>query len=67
MAGLGEAQRMLEMQFTQSFRTGNIIIDTLVSGVIMSVITAAFFYLRPLLTDSPKYFDRILGFFWTGN
>jgi len=63
MAGLGEAQRMLEMQFTQSFRTGNIIIDTLVSGVIMSVITAAFFYLRPLLTDSPKYFDRILGFF----
>ena len=26
MAGLGEAQRMLEMQFTQSFRTGNIII-----------------------------------------
>ena len=29
----------------------------------MSVITAAFFYLRPLLTDSPKYFDRILGFF----
>ena len=29
----------------------------------MSVITAAFFYLRPLLTDSPKYFDRILSFF----
>ena len=63
MAALGEAQRMLEMQFTQSFRTGNMIIDTLVSGVIMSVITAAFFYLRPLLTDSPKYFDRILSFF----
>lgn len=63
MAALGEAQRMLEMQFTQSFRTGNMIIDTLVSGVIMSVITAAFFYLRPLLTDLRKYFDRILSFF----
>ena len=26
MTGLGEAQRMLEMQFIQNFRTGNIII-----------------------------------------
>ena len=63
MAAVHEAQRMLEMQFTQSFRTGNVILDTIISGIIMSVITAAFFYLRPLLADSPKYFDRILGFF----
>ena len=29
----------------------------------MSVITASFFYLRPFLTNSPKYFEQILSFF----
>ena len=39
MAGLGEAQRMLEMQFTQSFRTGNIIIGKYLKILVQNTTT----------------------------
>ena len=32
MEGISDTQRVLELQFTQSFTTGNLIIDTLIKG-----------------------------------
>jgi hypothetical protein len=32
MEGISDTQRILELQFTQSFTTGNLIIDTLIKG-----------------------------------
>ena len=32
MEGISDTQRILELQFTQSFTTGNLIIDTVIKG-----------------------------------
>ena len=67
MAGLKEAQRMMEMQFMQSFNTGNLILDTLVKGLIVTITTAAFFYLKSLASNFQQFCDRILSFFGMTN
>ena len=37
MDGIGDTQRILEMQFMQSFSTGNFIIDTVIKGFIITI------------------------------
>ena len=43
MEGISDTQRILELQFTQSFTTGNLIIDTVIKG--------KFFYIIRLVQD----------------
>ena len=56
----GQAQMMLQMQFMQSFTTGNLILDTLGKGAIVTLTTAAFFYMQNLTTNLRFYLEKIL-------
>merc|ERR1711963_136143 len=49
----------------QIFSTGNLILDTLVKGLIVTITTAAFFYLKSLTINFQQNIDRILSFFQT--
>jgi len=65
---LGESQRMVEFTLLQTFKTDNIIVDTLVNGLIIAITTAAFLKLKNVVADWNYYFERILGFFgWRTN
>jgi hypothetical protein len=61
MEWLGEAQRMVEYQFLNSFRTGNIVLDSFITGFIIAITTTAFFYLKAILFNWQQYMDRALS------
>ena len=68
MAGLGEGQRIVEFTLLQAFKTDNIIVDTLIKGLIITITTAAFFKLKDIVANWNYHFERILGLFgWRTN
>jgi len=67
-AGLGEGQRMVEFTLLETFKTDNIILDTLFKGLIITITGAAFIKFKDVVADWRYYFERILGFFgWRTN
>jgi len=48
MEGFGDIQRILENQFQFSFRTGNVIIDTMIAGMLITTTTYLFSMIRKL-------------------
>jgi len=68
MAGLGEGQRMVEFTLLETFKTDNIILDTIIKGLIITITAAAFYKFKDMVADWKYYFERILGFFgWRTN
>ena len=61
MDGLGSTQRILEMQFAQRFRTGNVIFDTIVTGVIITIIGFAFRPFEILISNWRYHLDNLLN------
>ena len=58
MEGISDTQRILELQFTQSFTTGNLIIDTLIKGFIITLTGALFLNIKNLIIDRDYYMDK---------
>ena len=60
---MSDTQRILELQFMQSFTTGNLIIDTLIKGCIITLTGALFLNIRSLIQDRDYYMDKISEIF----
>jgi len=68
MAGLGEGQRMVEFTLLENLKFDNIIVDTLIKGLIITITGAVFLKFKDVAADWKYYLDRILGFFgWRTN
>ena len=59
MEDISDTQRILELQFMQSFTTGNLIIDTLIKGFIITLTGALFLNIKTLIRDREYYMDKI--------
>ena len=60
---MSDTQRILELQFMQSFTTGNLIIDTLIKGFIITLTGSLFLNIRSLIQDRDYYMDKISEIF----
>ena len=60
---MSDTQRILELQFMQSFTTGNLIIDTLIKGFIITLTGSLFLNIRSLIQDRDFYMDKISEIF----
>ena len=60
MEGFGNIQRILENQFQFSFRTGNVIIDSMIAGLVLTATTYLFNFVRNTSINY-EFFFSLLG------
>merc|ERR1719189_3226935 len=59
---------MVEFTLLENLKFDNIIVDTLIKGLIITITAAAFYKFKDMVADWKYYFERILGFFgWRTN